>query len=254
MLASIAFFAAVGFAAQMIDGAIGMAYGVAATTLLLAYGTAPAIASASVHTAEVFTTAASGLAHWRLDNVERRLLWRLAVPGVAGGIVGACVLTAFPGENIRPFVAVYLLAAGGIVMARGLGQHRIDHTLGPAQTVLCGLTAGFLDAAGGGGWGLLVTSTLVWGGLTPRKAIGTACLAEFFVTLAVSLTFFVTIGQQIWPLMWQVILGLVIGGIIAAPIAALAARHVPDRAMMILVGAIVMALSAREILKGLGMV
>ncbi len=245
---SIAFFAFVGFAAQLVDGALGMAYGVTATTILLSYGTSPAIASASVHAAEVFTTAASGAAHWRLGNLERGLLLRLAGPGMVGGILGAYVLTAFPGDKIRPFVAMYLLVAGAIVLGRGIRRHRQDHALGPKQVMLCGLTAGFLDAAGGGGWGLLVTSSLVWGGLSPRKAIGTACLAEFFVTTAVSATFVATIGLQMWP----VILGLIIGGVLAAPIAALAARHMPERAMMIAVGALVMALSVREILKGFG--
>ena len=247
---SIVFFAFVGFAAQLVDGALGMAYGVTATTILLSYGTSPAIASASVHTAEIFTTAASGASHWRLGNLERGLLLRLAGAGMVGGVLGAYVLTAFPGDKIRPFVAMYLLVAGAIVLGRGLRRHRQDHVLGPNKVMLCGLVAGFLDAAGGGGWGLLVTSSLVWGGLTPRKAIGTACLAEFFVTTAVSATFVATIGLQMWP----VILGLIIGGVIAAPIAALAARHMPERAMMITVGMLVMGLSVREILKGLGVV
>lgn len=245
MTESVAFFVVVGFAAQMVDGALGMAYGVTATSILLSYGTTPAIASASVHAAEVFTTAASGASHWRLGNVERSLLLRLAGPGVAGGILGAYALTAFPGEKIRPFVALYLLAAGTIVLARGLKAYRHPHVLGPGKTMLCGLTAGFLDAAGGGGWGLLVTSSLVWGGLTPRLAVGTACIAEFFVTLAISATFVATIGLVMWP----VILGLVIGGVIAAPLAALAAKYLPDRAMMIAVGAMVIALSLRELVK-----
>ena len=146
MLGSIAFFIAVGFAAQMVDGALGMAYGVTATTILLSQGVVPAVASASVHTAEVFTTAASGASHWRLGNVERALLWRLAGPGVVGGVLGAYVLTAFPGEKIRPVVALYLLVAGAIVLARGLRAHKVDHQLGPIKTMLCGLTAGFLDA------------------------------------------------------------------------------------------------------------
>ncbi len=250
MLDGVAFFIFVGFAAQMVDGALGMAYGVTATTILLSHGVAPSVASASVHTAEVFTTAASGASHWRLGNVERALLLRLAGPGVAGGVVGAYFLSAYPGEKLRPFVALYLLMAGIIVLMRGIRAHCVDHELGPGKTMLCGLCAGFLDAAGGGGWGLLVTSSLVWGGLTPRKAIGTACLAEFFVTTSVSLTFLATIGLELWP----VILGLIIGGVIAAPIAALAARHIPDRPMMVVVGLMVMALSMRELLKGLGVV
>lgn len=247
MLDSVALFIAVGFAAQMVDGALGMAYGITATTILLSHGVAPVTASASVHTAELFTTAASGASHWRIGNVERSLLWRLAGPGVVGGVLGAYVLTSFPGESVRPVVALYLLAAGSIVLLRGLRAHKVDHRLSPLKTMLCGLVAGFLDAAGGGGWGLLVTSSLIWGGLTPRMAIGTACLAEFFVTTSISFTFLATIGLELWP----VILGLVIGGCIAAPIAAVVARHIPDRPMMIAVAVMVMALSLREVLKGM---
>ncbi len=250
MLAGIAFFVFVGFAAQMVDGALGMAYGVTATAILLSQGVAPAVASASVHTAEVFTTAASGAAHWRIGNVERSLLAKLAVPGVAGGILGSFVLTSFPGEKVRPFVALYILAAGIIVFTRGLRARPTGHTFSSIQTISCGLVAGFLDAAGGGGWGLLVTSSLLYGGLAPRRAIGTACLAEFFVTASISLTFLFTIGLELWP----VILGLVIGGVIAAPIAALAARHIPERPMMLLVGALVIVLSLRELLRGVGLV
>lgn len=245
MLDSIAAFIAVGFAAQMVDGALGMAYGVTATSILLAQGITPAVASASVHAAETFTTAASGASHWRLGNVEKKLLWRLAVPGIVGGVLGALVLTAFPGEKIRPFVALYLLFAGVIVLVRGLNGSHLARELSPNAVKTCGFVAGFLDAAGGGGWGLLVTSSLMWGGLSPRRAIGTACLAEFFVTTAVTLTFLGSVGTGPWP----VVLGLIIGGVIAAPIAAYAARHVPERPMMIGVGALVMGLSLREVYK-----
>ena len=245
MLDSIMAFIAVGFAAQMVDGALGMAYGVLATSILLAQGLTPAVASASVHAAETFTTAASGASHWRLGNVDKKLLWRLAGPGVIGGVLGAVVLTSFPGDKIRPFVALYLLFAGVIVLVRGLNGSHHAQMLGSHALMACGFVAGFLDAAGGGGWGLLVTSSLMWGGLAPRVAIGTACLAEFFVTTAVTATFLGTIGTGPWP----VVLGLIIGGVIAAPIAAYAARHVPERPMMIGVGALVMALSLREIYK-----
>ena len=224
-----------------------MAYGVTATTILLSYGTAPAVASASVHAAEVFTTAASGAAHWRLGNVDRTLLWRLALPGMVGGALGAYTLTSFSGDQLRPWIAAYLMVAGGIVLFRGLRPHRRDHALAPGLVVLCGFTAGLLDAMGGGGWGLLVTTSLIWGGTAPRTAIGTASLAEFFVTSVVSVTFIATIGLELWP----VILGLIAGGVIAAPIAALVARHVPARPLMVLVGLLVMALSVRQILKAI---
>ena len=246
MLNDILLFVAVGFAAQMVDGALGMAYGLTATTVLLSLGAAPATASASVHAAEVFTTAASGAAHWRLGHVDRRLLWRLAVPGVVGGLIGAFVLTSFPGDRIRPYVAAYLLVAGCIVLARGLNGSKPAGTTAPAsgRLIAIGLIGGFLDAVGGGGWGALVTSSLIWCGAVPRTAIGTVSMAEFFVTSAVSAAFVATIGLALWP----VIIGLILGGVIAAPLAALAARHMPDKPMMIVVGALIVLLSLRQIL------
>ena len=244
---NIAAFVLVGFLAQMVDGALGMAYGITATTVLLAQGVSPAAASASVHTAEMFTTAASGASHWRFGNVDTALLLQLAVPGMTGGILGAALLAHVPGDRFRPVVAVYLLAAGLVVLVRGLGGVRQRARPGPARTIACGGIAGFLDAAGGGGWGLIVTSTMVWSGLTPRYAIGTACLTEFFVTTAISLMFFATIGMT----MWKVILGLIIGGVIAAPIAAYATRHLPERMMMVAVGLFVIGLSLREIVRSI---
>ena len=249
MFNDILLFIAVGFAAQMVDGALGMAYGLTATTVLLSFGTTPAVASASVHAAEVFTTAASGAAHWRLGNVDRGLLWRLALPGMAGGMAGAYVLTAFPGETLRPIIAGYLLAAGVVVLVRGLRAnlpapiecHKVNGWF--ARSL--GLAGGFLDAVGGGGWGSLVTTTLIWCGLQPRVAIGTVNAAEFFVTAVVATTFLATIGLELWP----VILGLIVGGIIAAPFAALAAKHMPDRPLMIIVGVLIIILSLRQIVK-----
>lgn len=249
MLNDILLFVAIGFAAQMVDGALGMAYGLTATSVLLSFGTAPAVASASVHAAEVFTTAASGYAHWRLGNVDRSMLWRLAMPGMLGGATGAWVLVTFPGDKLRPIVATYLLLAGLVVLARGLSAKlpsRVEgRTLKAWFTRVLGLTGGCLDAVGGGGWGSLVTSTLIWSGITPRIAIGTVNAAEFFVTTVVATTFLATIGLDLWP----VILGLVIGGIVAAPFAALAARHMPDRPLMIIVGVLIVILSLRLLLK-----
>ena len=143
MLDSIMAFIAVGFAAQMVDGALGMAYGVLATSILLAQGLTPAVASASVHAAETFTTAASGASHWRLGNVDKKLLWRLAGPGVIGGVLCAVVLTSFPGDKIRPFVALYLLFAGVIVLVRGLNGSHHAQMLGSHALMACGFVAGF---------------------------------------------------------------------------------------------------------------
>ncbi len=239
-------FIAIGFAAQMVDGALGMAYGLTATSVLLSFGSTPAVASASVHAAEVFTTAASGAAHWRLGNVATAALWRLAPAGMAGGALGAYILTSFPGDRLRPFVATYLLVAGLIVLARGITSRPAGALASSRGWMLVpiGLLGGFLDAIGGGGWGALVTMSLLCRGIAPRTAIGTVCLAEFFVTVTISGFFFATIGFELWP----IIAGLIIGGVLAAPLAAIAAKNVPDRPLMIIVGAVVVLLALRQIL------
>lgn len=235
-------FAAVGFVAQIIDGAIGMAYGLSATSVLLTLGVTPATASASVHAAEVFTTGASGLAHWRVGNVRRGLVLRLALPGALGGAIGAWLLTGAPTGIVRALVGVYLLCLAGLILHKAL-RPRPAAALPPRQVGVLGFCGGVLDAIGGGGWGAIVTSTLIGRGDVPRTAIGSANLAEFFVTAAISGTFFVTIGLQLWP----IILGLVLGGVLAAPFAALIARHVPARALMVAVAVVVSLLALRTL-------
>lgn len=239
-------FIAVGFAAQLIDGAIGMAYGITATTALLSVGVTPATASAAIHTAEVFTTAASGAAHWRLGNIDRQLVVRLAGPGMIGAAVGAFVLATMPGERVRPIVSAYLLAMGGLILWRAFRNREADPA-GARQPRLLGLLGGFLDSIGGGGWGAIVTSTLMGRGVTPRFAIGSANAAEFFVTSAATAVFVATIGLSLWP----IIAGLVLGGLLAAPLAAVAAKQIPDRPMMALVGSVVILLSLRNLLLSL---
>ncbi|WP_439598620.1 sulfite exporter TauE/SafE family protein [Falsiroseomonas sp.] len=238
-------FTAVGFLAQMIDGAIGMAYGLTATSVLVSLGTHPAVASASVHAAEVFTTGASGFAHWRLRNVNARLVARLALPGIAGGIAGALVASSLPMQVIRPLVSAYLLGMGALILWRAW---RPPAPRPDRPVTLLGLGGGFLDAAGGGGWGPIVTSTLIGRGDVPRIAIGSTNAAEFFVTLAITAAFFTAIGLELW----QAILGLVVGGVLAAPFAALVARHVPPRGLMLLVGGVIMLLSLRGLAGALG--
>jgi uncharacterized protein len=242
MMNEIMLFMAVGFAAQMVDGAIGMAYGITATTVLMSFGVPPATASASVHAAEVFTTAASGTAHWRMGNVDRRLLAWLAISGVLGGMLGAYVLISVPGERIRPFVSAYLLIMGSVILWRAYRKERTSSRI-PSKPGVLGFGGGFLDAIGGGGWGPMVTTTLIGQGVTPRIAIGSGNAAEFFVTSAVTLTFLATIGLSLWP----VIVGLVIGGVVASPFAAYATRHLPDQPMMVLVGVVVILLSLRSL-------
>ena len=248
MLEDLLVFAAVGFAAQMVDGAIGMAYGLSATSVLLTLGVAPATASASVHAAEVFTTGASGLAHWRLGNVRRALVLRLAVPGVLGGVLGAYVLVGMPTAVVRIFVGLYLLALGGVVLLKALRPlPPLAATISTGRLAALGFCGGLLDAIGGGGWGAIVTSTLIGQGNAPREAIGSASLAEFFVTSAVSAAFVATVGLTLWP----VIAGLVLGGVLAAPLAALAAKRVPDRLLMAAVGVVVSLLALRGLLASL---
>jgi uncharacterized membrane protein YfcA len=236
-------FVAVGFAAQMVDGAIGMGYGVIATTVLLSLGIAPAPASASVHAAEVFTTGASGLAHWHLGNVRVALARRLAIPGMIGGAAGAWLLSALPGEAVRPFISAYLLVMGALILGKAFRPPRAaQDRLGLAWPL--GLVGGLLDAIGGGGWGPLVVSTLIGHGATPRFVIGSAILAEFFVTVTISATFLATIGLTLWP----IIAGLVLGGVVVAPFSAQVARRLPARPLMILAGIVVILLNLRGVI------
>ena len=239
-------FVAVGLVAQMVDGAIGMAYGVTSTTVLLSFGITPATASACVHAAETFTTGASGLSHWKLGNVDRKLVLRLAVPGMIGGALGAYVLSNLPGDAIRPYVSAYLLVLGLVILWKAVHKPP-DHGPPPSTVAPLGFIGGLLDSLGGGGWGPIVTSTLIGQGGVPRFTIGSVNLAEFFVTLTISITFLVTIGLDLWP----IIAGLVLGGVIAAPFAAYTTKHLPDRVLMIIVGAVVVLLSLRGILQAI---
>jgi uncharacterized membrane protein YfcA len=237
-------FVVVGFTAQIVDGAIGMAYGLISTTILLSLGISPATASASVHAAEVFTTGASALSHWRFGNVDKRLFWRLAPAGMIGGAIGAFVLTAAPAAVIRPVVSAYLGVMGGVVLWKALRTSR-QEPKEPRQVSLLGLAGGFLDAVGGGGWGSIVMSTLVGQGTRARLAIGSTNAAEFLVAVTISATFVLMIGLELWP----IILGLVLGGVLAAPFGAYITRRLPDRPLMILVGVVIILLSVREVLR-----
>lgn len=239
-------YVAVGLAAQMIDGAIGMTYGVASSTVLMSMGVPPATASACVHAAETFTTAASGASHWRLGNIDKKLVWRLAVPGMIGGAAGAYLLSNVDGNLIKPYVASYLMLMGAFIVWKAV-RTEIGNSDPPDRVAPLGLIGGFLDSIGGGGWGPIVTSSLIGQGTTPRYAIGSVNLAEFFVAATISGTFFLTIGLELWP----IISGLIVGGVIAAPFAAYATKHLPDKALMIIVGGVVILLSLRTLLSAL---
>ncbi len=237
-------FALVGFIAQMVDGALGMAYGVSSNTLLLSLGLPPRIASACVHTAEMFTTAASGLSHFRVGNVNKSLVLSLIVPGVVGGVAGAYILTEVPADIIKPIVSAYLLAMGAVILLKAFRKAQTAE--GTPRPILLALVGGFLDAIGGGGWGPIVTSTLVARGHEPRFMIGSVNAAEFLVTTSEAITFFIAI-----PLLlrdhWPAIVGLLLGGVIAAPLAAYICKRLPAKTLMIMVGVLIILLSLRTI-------
>jgi uncharacterized protein len=239
-------FVLVGFVAQMIDGALGMAYGVSSNTFLLSLGIPPAAASASVHMAEVVTTGISGFSHWKLGNVDRKLVRRLLIPGVIGGVTGAYLLTSIDGNIIKPYIAAYLLIMGVVIIYKAFtmkADHNLDEYHGPRVSLL-GLIGGFCDAIGGGGWGPVVTSTLVAHGKHPRMTIGSVNFSEFFVTFSESILFVIALsfGQY-----WRIILGLLIGGAIAAPIAARLSQKLPIKTLMIVVGILIIGLSIRTL-------
>jgi len=235
------YFALVGFAAQLIDGALGMAYGISSTSFLLSLGIPPALASSSVHVAEVFTAGVSGLSHLRMGNVNRRLFQRLVLPGAIGAVVGAYVLTNIDGNTVKPFIAVYLLVMGAVIIWKALRkpvQERPERSLAPLA-----LFGGFIDAVGGGGWGPVVASTLLSKGHHPRYTIGSVNLAEFFIALAGAGTFVALIGTG----NWQIIAGLVLGGAFAAPFAAYLCRKVAPKVLMLMVGVLIIGLSIRTL-------
>ncbi len=240
------FFVFAGFIAQLIDGALGMAYGVSCTTLLLNLGIPPVFASASVHTAEVFTTGVSGLSHLFLKNVNLKLFFKLAIPGVIGAVIGAYLLSKiFDGNIIKPYISAYLLVIGIFILLKSFKTIELkDKT---KKVSLLGLTGGFCDAIGGGGWGPIVTSNLIYRGKTPKETIGTVNTAEFFVTFFSTGVFLFFVGVD----SWKIILGLIIGGIIAAPIGAYMATKVKPKVLMFMVGLVIIITSSYTIYKSL---
>lgn len=241
-------FILVGFAAQLVDGVLGMAFGVITNTLLVGFlGVPPALASQRVHVVECFTTATSGLSHLLHRNIDRKLFLSLLLPGVTGGVLGAYVLTSLDAGVVKPFVMLYLAAVGLYILWRGLFY---PPKIKEAKTVWpLGLFGGFLDAAGGGGWGPIVTSNLLIQGADPRKVVGTVSAVEFFLTVTVSATFIYHLGIAD---LAGATLGLLIGGLLAAPLGAFAARHFPAKYMLILVGIVLTATSFYGIFKAWG--
>ena len=228
----------VGFFAQVVDGALGMAYGVTATTFLLATGASPGAASASVHIAEIFTTGVSGISHAKFGNVNKDLFVRLLVPGILGGILGAVLVTQIDGAAFKPYISTYLLLLGIYILSKAFRPLRLRKDA-PKHVGKLALFGGFVDAAGGGGWGPVVTSTLVSSGNDPRTTIGSVNFAEFFLTLAGAAVFTLLMETNTWP----IIVGLVFGGLFAAPFAAVLCKKLHARTLLILVGTLITIIS-----------
>jgi uncharacterized membrane protein YfcA len=241
-------YVAAGFVAQLIDGALGMAYGVSASSLLMAFGVPPAATSATVHAAECFTTGASAISHHAFGNVDRFLFRRLLIPAVLGAIIGAYALSAFDGDVLKPYVSGYLIIMGLVIIAKAF--FRVPPKNVTTHLTPLGFFGALVDAMGGGGWGPIVASNLIVRGNDVRITVGSVNAVEFFVTLAASITFLLTIGLT----HWTIILGLALGGVIAAPIGAWAAKRIPHKPFMILVGVLVTAVSARNLLKAFALI
>ena len=236
----------VGLAGQIVDGTLGMAYGVTCSTFLLALGIAPAMISYSVKVSEIFTTGASGISHIFHENVNRTLCLELAIPGVVGGVTGAYLLSNFDGAKFKPWISAYLILMGGYIFWRS--NHKpIAADTKATHAIPLALTGGFLDAVGGGGWGPVVASTLLAKGHPPRYVIGSVNMAEFFVTLTQALTFFFFLKLENLP----IIAGLILGGMIAAPFAAKLCKILPAKTMMRLVGVLLILVSTRTLLLAL---
>ena len=248
LLTTFSLFLAVGFIAQLIDGAVGMAYGVISTSVLLAFGVPPAQASATIHAAECFTTGASGASHLLHKNVDWQLFFRLAPAGVVGGVIGAYLLTGFDPTFIKAVVIAYLGVLGVYKLTRALRELK-DEPPHLKHVVPIGVVGGFLDASGGGGWGPIVTSTLLGRGHTPRYVIGSVNSAEFVVTVAISLTFLFTLLTGRFELEGGIIAGgaalggLIVGGLFAAPLAGYITKVAPARWLLGAASILVIGLS-----------
>lgn len=244
--------ALVGLGAQLVDGSLGMAYGVTSTTLLLAIGTNPAAASATVHLAEIGTTLVSGVSHWRFGNVDWKVVLKIGVPGAVGAFAGATFLSGLSTETAAPLMSIILLVLGLYVLIRfttfGLPTGNLDKPLRKRFLAPLGVVAGFVDSTGGGGWGPVGTPAILASGrLEPRKTIGSIDTSEFLVAIAASIGFIVGIGSEGINYTWVV--ALLIGGVIAAPIAAWLVRHIPPRVLGSAVGGVIILTNTRTLLR-----
>jgi uncharacterized protein len=248
--------ALVGLAAQLVDGSLGMAYGVTSTTLLLAAGVGPAAASAAVHFSEIGTTLVSGISHHKLGNVDWRTVSIMAGPGALGAFAGATLLVSLPGEVAKPWVAGILLALGVYVLWRFLVLRGRRPTFRgtPSAKFLAplGLVAGAVDSVGGGGWGPVGTTSLLSSGrLEPRKVVGSIDTSEFLVAVGGSLGFLLALGSQ--GIRWEIAAALLLGGVIAAPLAALLVRHLPATVLGVAAGGVIVITNSKTLLEALGL-
>jgi uncharacterized protein len=232
----------IGFGAQLVDGTLGMAFGVISTTAMLSIGLPPAQASAVVHTAEIFTTGASAASHIYNRNVDWRLVLRLGIAGVAGAVLGAWVLSNIDAAVVRPYVFAYLFVMSLYIFYRAAQLNVARKTPSKISAPL-GFVAGFLDASGGGGWGPVATTTLVGSGHAPRQTVGSVNTTEFFVTVAAATTFFIELGAS--PIKY--LIPLTIGGLLAAPLGGWAVRHIPARTLMVAVGILIFGISTWQL-------
>lgn len=236
----------VGFLAQLIDGTLGMAYGVSSNTFLRSVGISSAISSACVHISEIFTTFVSGISHLKLKNVDKKLLFKLLIPGIIGGIIGAYLLVEFENKILDIIIDAYLIIMGIIIVLKSFRKEKKQREFGNYAYGL-GLAGGFSDALGGGGWGPVVTSTLLASGHDTRKTIGTVNAAEFFVTIAETTTFVTMLGD--FQKYYVIILGLIIGGILAAPIGAVLCKKASTQVMLKIVGILLIILNIYKMLQ-----
>ncbi|MBP1155084.1 MULTISPECIES: sulfite exporter TauE/SafE family protein [unclassified Paenibacillus] len=250
-------FSIIGFFAQLVDGSLGMGFGATSASLLLFFGVAPAIASASIHMAEIGTTAASGASHLYFKNVDRSILLKLVVPGSISAFVGAAFLSSIPGDTVKPFIAVMLTLLGVYILFRFLGNIQTSENAAMPKyakkfLIPLGLVGGFFDAVGGGGWGPITTPALLAKkGASPRKVVGTVATSEFAIAVSATLGFLLFLGWEQFNLIW--VAAFVIGGVVAAPIAAYLVKVIPSYMLGVLVGGLIILTNLRTLIQSTGL-
>ncbi|WLR46993.1 sulfite exporter TauE/SafE family protein [Halobacillus litoralis] len=248
-------FTLIGFIAQLMDGALGMGFGLSSSTILLSYGLAPAVASASIHMSQIATTAVSGFSHYKFGNIDKRLVMMIAVHGAISAFLGAAFLSYIPGEFIRPYISIFLLTLGVYIVVRFLCFSRKTHvnekkSVNKRFLLPLGIAGGFLDSVGGGGWGPVNTPALLsQSGIAPRKVIGTVDTSEFLVTISATAGFLIFLGHHSFS--WLLIASFVIGGVIAAPIAAWLVKILPSAILGVLAGGFIILTNARTLLSSI---